>query len=680
TVELETLPIELQVDAKGRPILVEVNFGKHPVVIQIWKIKVGRVALYLLDTNLSANQADDREITAQLYGGDTDLRIRQEIVLGIGGYRAIRKLGINPSVCHMNEGHAAFLTLERIREAMHDHRLTFEEAKVATAAGNVFTTHTPVPAGNDRFAPERIEHYLAEEAYKDLGLTAERFLALGRENEQDPAEWFCMTVLALKLSSHSNGVSKLHGDVSRNLWKRIWPETPHSEVPINSITNGIHIRTWLSGDMASLFDRYLGVRWWSNPVDTAVWERVEQIPDAELWRTHQRRTDRLVSFIRKRLKKQLTRRGLPTSEVNLADEVLDPDSLTIGFARRFASYKRGTLLFRNPERLAKILNNPARPVQIVYAGKAHPADNPGKEIIRQLAHFCRQPEFRHNVVFIEDYDMNVARYMLQGVDIWLNTPRRPLEASGTSGMKAAANAVLNLSILDGWWCEAYQGDNGWAIGSGEDYSDPNYQDQIESETLYEMLEKDIVPLFYERGRDDLPRGWIKRMKRCLITICPVFNTNRMLREYSERFYFPAAEHSLRLVADDFAAARQAAQWEARVLAAWKSVEITQVRCDVENQVVRVGQKAPIQIEVSLKDLDPSDIAVEVYYGRLNSDGELVDGRPKRLEFQRKTSKGDAVFGGEIPCHTSGRFGFSARVILAHPDIPAVDRLRSIKWA
>lgn len=677
-IDVFSLPIELQTESTGNPLIIKVRIGKHDVSCQCWKVRVGRVSLYLLDTNLPENTPEDREITSQLYGGDTDLRIRQEMVLGVGGYRALRKLGFNPAVCHMNEGHAAFQGLERIREAIAEEKLTFDEARIATSSGNVFTTHTPVPAGNDRFPSDRILEYFTE-FITELGLTVDKFLGLGREDENDPGEMFCMTVLALKLSAHSNGVSLLHGSVSRNMWKRLWPEAPVSEIPITAITNGIHIRTWLSGEMAALFDRYLGVRWWSNPVDTSVWERVDRIPDAELWRTHERRAERLVSFVRKRLREQLIRRGLPSSEIKLADEVLDPDRLTIGFARRFASYKRGTLLFKDPERLAKILDHPERPVQIIYAGKAHPADHPGKELIRQIVHFCRQQEFRHHVVFLEDYDIDIARYLVQGVDVWLNTPRRPLEASGTSGMKAAANGVLHLSIPDGWWNEAYEGDNGWSIGSGENYNDPEYQDRIESETLYELLEKDIVPLFYERGRDDLPRGWIQRMKRCLITLCPKFNTNRMLLDYAEKFYFPSTDRYHALTADHFKTARIAAEWEKRVLGHWKQVQIVSVACDAENQVVQVDQQVSIEVEINLSDLHPEDISAQIYYGRMSSEGEILNGKVHVLQYADRQPNGNARFKGTIRCRNSGRFGFSARVVASHPDLPLQDRMKNLTW-
>ncbi len=673
-----TLPVDPQLDQDGKPIYSKVKIGKREVCAQVWKVQVGRIPLYLLDTNLDINHPDDRELTAQLYGGDTDFRIRQEILLGIGGHRALQALGIEPSVYHMNEGHAAFLALERIRTLMKTKSVSFKEARVASSAGNVFTTHTPVPAGNDRFSPDRMQSYFGE-FFHDLGLSWDEFLGLGREDETNAIEDFCMTVLALKLSTYCNGVSKLHGEVSRNMWKTLFPNVPMDEIPITSITNGIHIRSWLSADMATLFDRYLGVRWKMDPVNTEVWKRVAKIPDSELWKTHERRAERLVSFARERLKKQLIRRGLPRAEIRMADETLDPDILTIGFARRYATYKRGTLLFTDPERLGKILNNPERPVQLIFSGKAHPADNQGKELIRQIAHYCRQDDFWNRVVFLEDYDMNVARYMVQGVDVWLNTPRRPMEASGTSGMKAAANGILNLSIPDGWWVEGFQQDNGWNIGSGEEYDDPEYQNRVESEAIYEILEKDIVPLFYDRGRDGLPRGWIRAMKKNLMTNCPVFNTNRMLREYSEKFYLPAADHSNRFLENDLELATSVVEWEDRVLGHWDQVQIVRVHADGEAEVFKAGTEVPVHVEVAIGDLDPEDVTVEVYHGRLDSVGNMVNGKVLKLEFSRKQGNGHYLFEGMILCPVSGRFGYAARVVASHPDVPVQDRLKNFVW-
>ena len=542
------LPLISETKPDGTPLLIGVPLPGRDVWIRVWRIEVGRIPLYLLDTNIPQNTAEDRTITARLYGGDHDMRVRQEIVLGIGGIRALRALGKVPAVCHMNEGHSAFCGLERIRTMMEEFSLDFAAAREAVAAGTCFTTHTPVPAGNDVFAPQLIQTYFAgyQPQFKiDWG----EFLGLGRQNARDMNEPFCMTVLAIRLSNISNGVSKLHGRVSRNMWKAIWPNLPESEIPIISITNGVHTRTWMAGDFSALYDRYLGGHWEQKPTDHSIWNRVENIPNAELWRTHDRRRERLVVFARKRLRMQLERRGATPSEVARADEVLDPEALTIGFARRFATYKRGTLIFRNLERLTSILGNKERPVQIIFAGKAHPRDHGGKELIAEIIHVCRRPELRRRMVFMEDYDINVARFLVQGVDVWLNNPRRPLEASGTSGMKVCINGGLNLSILDGWWCEGYTGDNGWAIGAGEEYTDNDrtYQDDIESRTLYDLIEQEIVPLYYNRTADGLPRGWINYMKNSIMKCCPVFNTNRMVEEYMRRCYAPSAERYSQLV-------------------------------------------------------------------------------------------------------------------------------------
>src|SRR5262245_35073270 len=550
------LPLHAEHAQDGSPLTVGVPLHGREVHARIWRLQVGRVPLYLLDTNIPRNTPEDRVITARLYGGDHDMRIRQELILGIGGVKALRAVGKPPTVCHMNEGHSAFSGLERIREMIAQTGCDFATAREAASAGTAFTTHTPVPAGNDVFSPQLIEHYFGP-MLPSLKIDRQELLALGRQNPSDPNEPFGMTVLALKLSNVANGVSALHGRVSRNMWKEIWANLPIAEVPITSITNGVHTLSWVSPDMAQLYDRYLGIGWRGRrPDESESWKRVESIPDAELWRTHERRRERLVAFARSRLKAQLKRRGSPPSEVEAAEEVLDPDALTLGFARRFATYKRGDLLFRNLERLSALLNNKDRPVQIIFSGKAHPKDQGGKELIARVVQFARKLEFRRRVVFLEDYDMNVARYLVQGVDVWLNNPRRPLEASGTSGMKVCPNGGLNLSILDGWWCEGYDGDNGWAIGAGEEYTDLHYQDDVESRALVDLVEQDLVPLFYNRGSDGLPRGWIRRMKRCIMTLVPVFNTNRMVEEYTERCYIPSHSRFAKLSVEQLKAAKE----------------------------------------------------------------------------------------------------------------------------
>jgi starch phosphorylase len=653
------MPLTLLRDSRGDDLSVEVAFLGRTVRARVWKLEVGRVVLYLLDANIPDNDSVDREITSRLYGGDLHMRIRQEILLGIGGVRALRRLGQEPTVCHMNEGHSAFLGLERIRNIMEEHGVSFAEAREAITASNVFTTHTPVPAGNDRFPADMVREYFRDYV-KPLGISLETLVGLGRENPEDPREEFCMTVLALHLAAHYNGVSKLHGEISRRMWRRLWPGIPEKEIPIGHVTNGVHTHSWLSDEYARLFERQLGPRWLEDYDDRDLWRRVGEIPDNELWRAKERLRDRLVSFVRERLKRQLTRQGSPRARIIEAEGVLDPEVLTIGFARRFATYKRAYLVLKNVERLKKILLDRDRPVQLVMAGKAHPHDHPGKEIIRQIAQLSRGGEFQHRIVFIEDYDLEVARVLVQGCDVWLNTPRRPMEASGTSGMKAALNGSLNLSVLDGWWCEAFNGENGWAIGTGEEHSDHSYQDEIESRMLYDLLESEVVPLFYRRGPDGVPREWIARMKASLSSICPVFNTHRMVEEYIERFYMPAAVNSSMLVRDDFQSARELATWKESIRRHWQEVAVLSVAADTGREV-ELGSHLEITVQVLLGSLQPEEVSVEVLHGPLDFAGEIVNGESLPLNFQR--SEGSvAFFHGGVPCRQAGRHGFAVRVL------------------
>ena len=545
--DLANLPLVLQTNEDGTPLKISVPLPGRELHACVWKVQVGRIPLYLLDTNIDDNRLEeDINLTDRLYGGDRRTRIRQEILMGIGGIRMLDKLNLRPNVLHMNEGHSAFLALEKIHQLMLEESLTFEEAKEIASASLVFTTHTPVPAGLERFGFDLMDEHLTD-YYKSLGLNRDQFLDLGREQVYG-TELFSMPVLATRMSNKSNGVAKLHGEVSRKMWQWAYPGVPADEVPIGSVTNGIHIMTWLSREMKDLFVRYLPPEWTDDDSDPQVWKAVASIPDAELWRTHERRRERLVAFVRRRLRVQLERRGASKAEIDLADEVLNPDALTIGFARRFATYKRATLFMRDIERLKKLVNDPDHPMQFIFAGKAHPHDNPGKELIREIDRLSRTDEFRHRLVFLEDYDMNSARYMYQGVDVWLNNPRRPKEASGTSGMKVLANGGLNFSILDGWWAEGYDPQVGWAIGNGEEYSEDQWdmQDQIESEALYKILESDIVPLFYDRRIDGLPRRWISTVKESMIHLTPYFNTHRMVREYMQEYYMPTFEHMQQL--------------------------------------------------------------------------------------------------------------------------------------
>jgi glycogen phosphorylase len=662
------LPLISETKSDGTPLLVSVPLPGRDVWIRVWKMQVGRIALHLLDTNIAQNSADDRQITSRLYGGDHDMRIRQEMVLGIGGIRALSALGKIPSVCHMNEGHSAFCVLERIRVMMEAQGLDFASAREAVMAGTCFTTHTPVPAGNDIFAPQLLQHYFAG-YLPQLKIDWNEFLGLGRQNPRDANEPFCMTVLAIRLSNISNGVSKLHGKVSRSMWKALWPNLPESEIPITSITNGVHTRSWMATDFSALYDRYLGGHWDQRPTDYGIWKKIDNIPNAELWRTHERRRERLVVFARQRLRVQLERRGATPSEIARADEVLDPEALTIGFARRFATYKRGTLIFRNLERLAAILNNKERPVQIIFAGKAHPRDHGGKELIAEIVHVCRRPEFRRRMVFIEDYDINVARFLVQGVDVWLNNPRRPLEASGTSGMKVCINGGLNLSILDGWWCEGYGGDNGWAIGAGEEYTenDRTYQDDIESRTIYDLLEQEIVPMYYNRSSDGLARGWINYMKQSIKTVCPVFNTNRQVEEYTKVCYVPSADRFAKLTSDNLKSAADLSQWRRKMVREWGQVKVDQIEADGKD-AMRVGAEFEVAARVNLGSLSPDDVEVQLFHGIIDNAGEIPQPSTALMATSGAPNSPTWLFKGKIRCQSSGHYGYTVRVLPRHANL------------
>jgi starch phosphorylase len=654
------LPIEELLNPDGSAVRVQVQMPENPVHCKVWKAQVGRVPLYLLDTNLSDNAPADREITSRLYGGGTEMRIKQEIVLGIGGVRALDALNILPSVFHMNEGHSAFLALERIRVLLKNSPLSFDQARQMVMGSNVFTTHTPVPAGIDHFHPDLVVRYFRDYV-PGLKLDDEGFLALGREDVNDRKQGFSMAVLAIRLSDFYNGVSELHGDVSRRMWHNLWPAVPAPEVPIKHITNGIHVRTWLSSDMSYMLDRYLGDAWMNKPTDQTAWANVDVIPDEELWRAHERSRERLVSWTRKTLREQLSRRGGTYDDVAIADEVLDPEALTIGFARRFATYKRGALLLRDPARLRRLVEDTKRPIQFIFAGKAHPADNEGKELIKAIVNFARDVTLRRKFVFLENYDMNVARYMVQGVDVWLNTPRRPYEASGTSGMKAAANGVLNCSILDGWWVEGYEPDVGWAIGRGEIYGDANYQDQLESVALYDLLEKQIVPLFYQRTVDNLPREWVSRMKACMRKLAPVFNTNRMVREYAEKFYIPAKRRGEMLAGDGLSHAIALASAKDSLRSKWKGIKVVAIQSS-GNGHYKVGQNMKVDAMLDLPGIDPADVNVQLYCGPISAGGEIEKPSVLNMAHVKEIAPGRHMFVGEVQCATSGRQGFAVRIV------------------
>jgi starch phosphorylase len=674
-------PVMLVRDADGVPLRISVELPGRLLYAQIYRLQVGRIPLFLLDTNISENtREEDRNLTDRLYGGDRRTRIRQEILMGIGGIRALEALGMRPDICHMNEGHSAFLALERIRQFMHEHKTDFDEAMNITSLSNLFTTHTPVPAGLERFGFDLIDEHFTE-YYKALGLTRDQFIDLGREN-MGSYELFSMAVMAVKMSAASNGVARLHGEVSRRMWQWMYPNYPVSDVPISSVTNGIHVQTWISRDIGLLLDRYLDPSWRTEDYREDIWNEIDQVPDAELWRMHEYRRERLVLFSRNRLALQLRRRGASQNEISHAQEVLKPDALTIGFARRFATYKRATMLFRDPQRLLNLMTQPERPVQFVFAGKAHPHDEAGKEFIRQITNLARQPIFRDHLVFIEDYDMLVARYLVQGVDVWLNNPRRPHEASGTSGMKVIYNGGLNCSILDGWWAEGYSPEVGWAIGNGEEYpdSDAERQDYVESEALYNVLEHDIIPMFYERTTDNVPRGWMRKVKNGYKTLAPFYNTGRMVMEYTDNFYMPCYHRYQAMITPDMSGGHAYARWRRTVAAEWKHVRVQEVQ--VSQREIRVGTEIEVTAQVQLGALQPQDVCVQAYYGNVVASGEISADAAHTVTMQPDAAPDAAgvyTFRAAISPRTSGDRGFSVRVMPNNENLASPFALGLMTW-
>ena len=660
------MPLKQEYDQDGKPLFVTVEFLNRTIHIQIWRAQIGRVPLYLLDTNVPENTPEDQDITDSLYGGDEEMRIKQEIVLGIGGLRALERLNLRPEVRHMNEGHSAFMALECVRQLMNEAGLSFKEALEATRNSNLFTSHTPVPAGIDEFDPSLIDRYLGN-YYGSLQLSQHEFHRLGGVHLPQSNGKFNMAIFAINMSGACNGVSKLHGEVARKMWNYLWPEVPEIEVPIGHITNGVHLPTWISEDMAELINRYVGPKWHDTPAEESVWNRVQQIPDEELWRTHERRRERLVSFTRQRLRTQLENSGARPEDIEIADEVLDPQALTIGFARRFASYKRAKLILQDFERLNALLNNKDFPVQIIFAGKAHPKDNIGKSIIRDIVNIIRREEFRRRIVFIEDYDMEIASNLVRGVDVWLNTPIRPREASGTSGMKASLNGVLNVSILDGWWDEAYRNTVGWAIGRGEEFENPEEQDVFEVEALYSLLEQEVVPAFYNRSSNNLPREWIRMMKNSIQYLSPVFNTNRMVREYHEMYYQPALHNWQTMSKEQMQMARTLAKWKERIYHNWPKVHITQVHSK-DGDEIKVGGQIRIQAQVDSDGLKTDEIRVEVFYGPIDSDDYITYGNKAVMQLQQQLKKNSYLYEAVIPCEATGQHAYSVRVLPDHPDI------------
>ncbi|MBN1637956.1 MAG: alpha-glucan family phosphorylase [Ignavibacteriales bacterium] len=673
-------PMNLVKDANNDPLKLSLKFPGRDVFYQIWKIQVGRVPLFLLDTNIPENSIDDREITKGLYRGNTETRIQQEIILGIGGLRALYEMKLHPTVCHMNEGHSAFQSLEGIRHLMKGHGLSFQEARDVGFYSNIFTTHTPVPAGIDIFSKELVNNYFSNYYKEELNLTEREFFKLGTIlRDTEPTE-FNMAHFAMNMAGYVNGVSKLHSKVSRKMWSGGFKDIPFNEIPIGYITNGIHTRTHISRDMYELLYRYLGSKFFLNSGKEEIDKRIAEIPDEELWKTHERRRERLVAFARKRLQRQIIDRGGSASELTFAKEVLDSNILTIGFARRFATYKRATLLFSDIERLVAILCDPKYPVQLIIAGKAHPHDDEGKELIQSIVKFAKDKHLRKRIIFLENYDMNVARYIVEGCDVWLNTPRRPLEASGTSGMKVVPNGGLNFSVLDGWWDEAYEHEVGWKIGYREEYDDIDMQDAIESKIIYETLENEIVKLFYDRGEDKLPRKWIAKIKQSLCKHANVYNTNRMVMEYADKYYFKSYEKRSYLSSNDWKNTKEFSEWKLKIYDNWKDIKILKVSKLNKNGVLTVKSKLQIEANIVLGNLSPDDVKVQVYYSKMQ-EPENGNNAFENMQFISKDEeKGIYKYQCEIICENTGQFGYTLRVLPDNPLLESSFDLGIIKWA
>lgn len=672
------MPLELIRGDDQQPIQIKVEneHAELPITCQVWKAQVGRVPLYLLDSNVLENQPHDQSITDTLYGGDDEMRVRQEAILGVGGMRALEALGIKPTVCHMNEGHSAFLTIERARQFMQEHKCDHHIARKAIVSGNVFTTHTPVPAGFDAFKPELLKRHVSS-LVDGAHIPYDYFLKMGQATTDTPEAPFNMAVFAIENSNHINAVSKLHAGVAREMFHAHWPGYPEDEVPIEAVTNGVHTLTWISQRMAELFDGYLGPGWREDPSDPDVWKGVWSIPDNELWEVRENQRGDFVRYLRRRVLRDISKRGMARPDVGDADAILDPRLLTIGFARRFATYKRATLLLTDRQRLKDLIKHPERPIQFVFAGKSHPKDDAGKKFIQDLVKFIHDENLKTRMVFLEDYDMGVARSMVQGVDVWLNNPRRPNEASGTSGMKVVPNGGLNCSVLDGWWDEAYKPGVGWAIGDRREFTDPGYQDWGDSVSLYHLLENEIARRFYGRMNHDAPSAWCELIKRSISELAPYFSTDRMVREYTTKFYMPASQAYGELTANNLQRAKDAHAWRVHALNEWPKVKVVEV-ADSSSRRNPMGFTLSVKAKVELGGLKPEEVRVEALLGNVAVNRELRE--VESLEL-KPVGQEDHVclFEGSRNIATSGHKGYLVRVTPFHPDIATPVELDLVAW-
>lgn len=676
-VEMDNLPIKPLKDENGEDVIVNIKLQKDKLYIKVWKICVGRVNLYLLDTDIPENKEEYRGITLKLYGGNQEMRIRQEMVLGIGGVKVLQELGINPKVYHMNEGHSSFLVLEAIKQTIKQKQVSFDIAKDIVTAKTVFTTHTPVPAGNDIFPIELVEKYF-DGYWKDLGITKEQFLELGMKPRDESKNSFNMGILALKIAGKKNGVSKLHESVSRELFSDVWPDIAPQESPITYVTNGVHTCSWLAPNLKELYNKYLEPYWQDRIYSDETWKKIDKIPDEELWEAHKQRKVKLLKLVRDNVTSRLKNNGVHYETIREIVSGLNPDALTIGFARRFATYKRATLIFKDLERITQILNDTNRPVQIIFAGKAHPADKEGQDLIKYIHEISLMPQFKGKIFLLENYNINVARHLVSGVDVWLNNPRRPMEASGTSGEKASVNGIVNFSILDGWWAEGYNTKNGWSIGTNQEYYSYEEQDLADSESIYRTLEDKIIPAYYNKNEKGISETWIRLMKNSIMSTGGKYSTARMLVDYTEKLYMPL----LNLTNKYFSSLENVTEYnriKQELYANWNDIKITQEN-NADNITVDAGNKIKVSCKVELPNIDKDYIQTECYYGKILENGivEDINIMPMDLVEENNETK-TYTYETKIEMKTGGNYGYTFRVMPKHPMLLDPENLNLVKW-
>lgn len=677
-VDLSLLPVKAVKDSEGNDLLIDLKFPDKKIYLKVWEIDVGRVKLYLMDSDIDENPEEYRDTTTTLYGGDQDMRIKQEIVLGMGGVSLLYNLGLTPTMYHMNEGHSAFLILELMKNMMRDKEVSFDIARDMVSAKTAFTTHTPVPAGNDIFPTSLVEKYFAG-FWNRLGISKDEFLKLGMKPDDDTKSGFNMGILALKIAGKKNGVSKLHGAVSRELFGDVWPNVPANESPIGYVTNGVHTCSWLAPTIKDLYNEYLRPYWQDHIQEDETWEDINKIPDEKLWKVHQSRKEKMINMVKKSTINRLRRYNYTYDEIDSMVEKLDPNVLTIGFARRFATYKRGTLIFRDLERITKIFNEKDMPVQIVFAGKAHPLDVEGQGLIRYIHELSMKPQFKGKVFILENYNIGMSRYLVSGVDVWLNNPRRPMEASGTSGQKAAANGVINFSVLDGWWAEAYNQKNGWRIGTNDEYQNYEEQDDSDAKSLYDTLESKIIPMYYDKNEKGYSDEWLKMMKNCIISNAGKYSTARMLEDYTSQIYLPLCNNE-RKYYEDLQNVSEFEEWKNKMVEHFDEIEIKQCKTNYNDITIDAGNNITVECEVKLPEgvIEKENIEVQAFYGKITDKGIVDDVQITPMEFT-EDKKGTLKYSAKIALKTGGDYGYTFRVIPKHKMLLEGMNLNLIKW-